>query len=89
MKKRIFGNFPPHLIKEPILTQALPMMFKVKTNIRGASISDDIALVVADVEGDQADVEKAVEYLRTRGVSVKEMDPNSPISRPPQPGDAQ
>jgi NIL domain-containing protein len=83
MKKRIFGNFPPAVIKEPILSQTLPQMFQVKTNIRGASIADEIALVYVDVEGSDGEVEKAIEYLRSRGVTVKEVDPNAPISRPP------
>jgi len=83
MKKRIFGNFPPAVIKEPILSQILPSMFHVRTNIRGASISDEIALVYVDIEGDEGEVKKAVGYLESRGVSVKEVDPNGPITRPP------
>jgi len=85
MKKRIFGNFPPAVIKEPILSQTLPTMFHVRTNIRGASIADEIALVYVDVEGSDQEVEKAVQYLRERGVTVTEVDPNAPIKRPPVP----
>ena len=88
MKKRIFGNFPPSLIKEPILSQVLPSMFRVKTNIRGASISDEIAAVLVDVEGEPSDVDQAIQYLRSKGVTVKEVDANAPIARPPQPTDA-
>lgn len=83
MKKRIYANFPPSVIKEPILSQTMPQRFSVKTNIRGASISDDIALVYVDVEGEEPSVKEAIEYLRSRGVTVKEVDPNAPIDKPP------
>ena len=83
MKKRIYANFPPSVIKEPILSQTMPQRFLVKTNIRGASISDEIALVYVDVEGEEHAIKEAIEYLRSRGVNVKEVDPNAPIDRPP------
>lgn len=87
MKKRIFCNFPPNLIKEPILSQSLPTMYRVKTNIRGAQISDDFALAYVDVEGESGDVDQAIQYLVSKGVIVKEVDANAPIPRPPQIGD--
>ncbi|MBI3818562.1 MAG: NIL domain-containing protein [Planctomycetes bacterium] len=87
MKKRIFCNFPPNLIKEPILSQSLPTMFSVKPNIRGAQISDDFAIVLVDIEGEDHNIDQAIQYLRTKGVNVKEVDANEPITRPPQLGD--
>jgi hypothetical protein len=87
MKKRIYANFPPSVIKDPILSQTMPQKFNVKTNIRGASISDEIALVYVDVEGEENAVKASIEYLKSRGVTVKEVDPNAPIERPPQLGD--
>ncbi len=83
MKKRIFGNFPPAVIKEPILSQTLPSMFQVRTNIRGASISDEIALVYVDIDGEDGAIGRAIEYLKSRGVQVREVDPNAPINQPP------
>jgi len=88
MKKRIFCNFPPAVIKEPILSQTLPQKFQVRTNLRGASISDELALVYVDVEGDDAAVGQALEYLKSRGVTVREVDPNKRIDRPPSEDDS-
>lgn len=87
MKKRIFCNFPPNLIKEPILSQSLPTMYHVKPNIRGAQISDDFAIVLVDIEGEGKDIDSSIEFLKSKGVSVKEVDANAPITRPPQIGD--
>jgi ABC-type methionine transport system ATPase subunit len=84
MRKRLYLNFPPNVIKEPILSQTIPQKFNVKTNLRGASISDEIAIVYVDVEGEEANVNNTVEYLKGRGVNIKEVDPNAPISKPPE-----
>jgi hypothetical protein len=84
MRKRLYLNFPPAVIKEPILSQTIPQMFSVVTNLRGASISDEIAIVYVDVEGEEGKIRETIEYLTGRGVKVKEVDPNAPIERPPQ-----
>lgn len=88
MKKRIYCNFPPNLIKEPILSQSLPSKYNVRANIRGAQISDEIAIVLVDIEGETTDVGNAVNFLREKGVEVREVDPDKPVTRPPQAGDA-
>ena len=84
MRKRLYLNFPPSVIKEPILSQTIPQKFNVVTNLRGASISDEIAIVYVDVEGEEGSIKDTIEYLTGRGVNVKEVDPNAPIDRPPQ-----
>lgn len=84
MRKRLYLNFPPSVIKEPILSQTIPQKFSVVTNLRGASISDEIAIVYVDVEGEEGNLRETIDYLKGRGVIVKEVDPTAPIERPPQ-----
>jgi ABC-type methionine transport system ATPase subunit len=68
----IHCTFPKDLIHEPLLYN-LGVDFGVVPNIRGATISDDIGLVYLDLVGKEAEVEKAVQYLKSRGVAVEEV----------------
>jgi L-aspartate semialdehyde sulfurtransferase ferredoxin len=68
-KKRIYCTFPKELIREPILYN-LGKNFDVIPNIRGASISDDIGLVYLELEGDEGEVEKAMQFLIDRNVKL-------------------
>lgn len=78
----IHCTFPKDLIHEPLLYN-LGVDFGVVPNIRGATISDDIGLVYLDLEGNEAEVEKAVEYLKERGVAVEEVTDGTPGELPP------
>ena len=68
-KKRIYCTFPKELIREPILYN-LGKNFDVIPNIRGASISDDIGLVYLELEGEESEVEKAMQFLIDRNVKL-------------------
>ena len=71
--RKFFCTFPQHLISEPIVSHTLGVKFGVIPNIRAASITDTLALVAVEIEGDEEAIEKSVEYLRERGVRVEEM----------------
>ncbi len=72
MTVKVFLTFPQKLIKEPILYD-LAKRFPVKTNIRGASVTDVIALVALQIDGEEADVEAAIAYLSDLGVQVERL----------------
>jgi len=78
-------TFPKDMIREPLLYN-LGRDFKVIPNIRGATISDEIGLVYLELEGPDAEIEKALEYLRTRGVSVDQVPGGLPASGLPPRG---
>ncbi len=71
--KKFFCTFPQHLIAEPIVSHTLGARFGVIPNIRAASITDTLALVAVEIEGEEAAIELSVEYMRERGVKVEEM----------------
>jgi hypothetical protein len=73
MMRKYFCTFPQHLIREPIVSHTLGSKFGVIPNIRAASITDSMALVAVEIEGDAPAIERSVEYLRERGVKVEEM----------------
>jgi len=72
MKRKIFCTIPQDLIKDPIL-YALGTKFNVVPNIRGASVTDEIALLALELEGAEADVAAAIEYLKERQVKIEDL----------------
>ena len=71
--RRFFCTFPQNLIKEPIISHTLNAKFGVVPNIRAASISNQLALVAVEIEGDLDRILESVDYLRERGVTVEEL----------------
>ena len=71
--RKFFCTFPQNLISEPIVSHTLGEKFGVIPNIRAASITDSVALVAVEIEGEEEAIEKSVEYMRERGVQVEEI----------------
>ena len=71
--RKFFCTFPQNLISEPIVSHTLGEKFGVIPNIRAASITDSVALVAVEIEGEEEAIEQSVEYMRERGVQVEEI----------------
>ena len=71
--RKFFCTFPQNLIAEPIVSHTLGEKFGVIPNIRAASITDSVALVAVEIEGEEGAIEESVEYMRERGVHVEEI----------------
>ena len=65
--------YPPKFIKEPLVWQ-LGRKFKVVTNIRQASVTDEIGIVCLEVDGKREDVKAAIKWLEKLGVSVEPVE---------------
>ena len=76
--RKYFCTFPQDLIKEPIISHQLNAEFGVIPNIRAASITEQVAMVAVEIEGDPEQIEKSVVYLRERGVTVEEIRDDDP-----------
>ena len=70
-KKTIHFEFTQGLVKEPLL-YLLARKFDVVTNIRAASVTDEGGFVVLEVEGDDAVIQRAMDYLSAEGIKVTE-----------------
>ncbi|MFQ5481058.1 MAG: NIL domain-containing protein [Thermodesulfobacteriota bacterium] len=75
MKKKVYLTYPPEKVQEPLLCQC-SRKFKVLTNIRQASVTDKIGIVALELEGEPAEIEKAIGFFTENGVMVEpiEMD---------------
>jgi ABC-type methionine transport system ATPase subunit len=75
-------TFPEGLIREPLLYN-LGRDFEIVPNIRGATITDDLGLVYLDLEGPDDEIDRAIDYLKERGVSVKTVEGGLPADAVP------
>lgn len=72
-KRKVYLTYPQGLIKEPLIYQA-GNKFRVVTNIRQASISEEIGLVALELEGELGEIQKAVQYFKDKGVKVEPIE---------------
>lgn len=72
MTRKVFLTFPQRLISEPILYR-LVQEYDIRTNIRGASVTDEIALVALQLDGDAEQVDAAIAHLESLGVQVEDL----------------
>lgn len=73
--QRFYLTYTAALIKEPIIYQ-VGHKFDVVTNIRGASISDQIGIVALELEGDDDEVSAAAGWIADQGVKVEPIQKN-------------
>ena len=70
---RLHLTFPEERVREPIIYE-LCRRFPVVINIRRADISLDSGWVELEMDGELADIERTVQYLRERGVHVDPLE---------------
>jgi ABC-type methionine transport system ATPase subunit len=73
LKKRYYLTYSKELVKEPLIYQA-GVNFKVKTNIRQASISEELGLVALELDGEASEIQKAVDFFIEKGVKVEPIE---------------
>lgn len=71
--RRVYLTYLGNAMKEPLIYQ-LGHKFKVVTNIRGATIKEDIGLVTLEVTGDEAEIDAGLEWLQSMGVKVEPIE---------------
>ena len=69
LMKRFRFTFLDRMIKDPIVYQ-MGHRFQVVTNIRRADIQENIGWVILELEGEEGEIDRAVEWVRTQGVRV-------------------
>ena len=74
-KKWVIFNFPPELIREPVIYN-FGREFEVVTNILRADISEDRGWVMLELEGEEEAIERGIAWVTSRGVRVEEATPD-------------
>jgi len=75
-KTRLWLMFPSRLITRPVVYE-LGHQFPVITNVRQASVADDVGIVSLELEGERAEIKKAILWLEELGVKVEPVEINT------------
>jgi len=75
-KTRLWLMFPTRLIMRPILWE-LAKAFEIVTNVRQASVTDEIGLVSLELDGERSEIKKAILWLEEQGIKVEPVEINT------------
>ena len=76
MKSRLWLMFQPKLVVQPVVFE-LGKKFDVVTNIRQASVNEEIGLVSIEIDGERPEIERAIAWLEEIGVKVEPVEINT------------
>src|SRR3954452_10965480 len=74
-KTRLWLMYPPKQITSPVIWE-LGHKFPVVTNVRQASVTDEIGIVCLELDGNRDDVKAAVTWLEKQGIKVEPVEIN-------------
>ena len=74
-KTRLWLMYPPKLITNPVIWE-LTQRFPVITNVRQASVTDEIGIVSLELEGARSDIKSAIQWLEKLGIKVEPVEIN-------------
>jgi len=75
-KQRLWLNFPSALVTEPVVWE-LGQKFKVVTNIRQASVTDELGIVSLSLSGERGEIKRSIDWLEKRGIKVEPVEINT------------
>ena len=70
---RLWLMFPPRQIRQPVIWD-LGRKFKVVTNIRQASITDELGIVCLELQGPGSEIARAIQWLEKLGINVEPVE---------------
>ena len=79
-KTRLWLMFPARLITRPVVWE-LAKKFEVVTNVRQASVTDEVGIVSLSLSGERDEITKSIAWLAEPGVKVAG-SPTTPFAMP-------
>lgn len=73
---RLWLMYPARLITRPVIYE-LGKKFAVVTNIRQASVTEDVAVVSIELDGERGEIMKAIAWLEELGIKVEPVEINT------------
>jgi hypothetical protein len=67
--------YPPRLITTPVVWE-LGRRFPLVTNVRQASVTDEIGIVCLELEGERTQIKSAIQWLEKQGIRVEPVEIN-------------
>jgi ABC-type methionine transport system ATPase subunit len=75
-KTRLWLMFPARLITRPVVWE-LSKKFDLVTNIRQASVTDEVGIVSLSLQGERDVIKQAIAWLEELGVKVEPVEINT------------
>jgi hypothetical protein len=72
-QRRFWLTYPPKRIQAPLIWE-LGHKFPLTTNIRQASVTDEVGIVCLEISGPPAEIQAGVLWLKRMGVSVEPVE---------------
>ena len=70
---RLWLMYPPKFITTPVIWN-LARKFPVVTNVRQASVTDEIGIVCLELSGRRPDLKAAIKWLEALGIKVEPVE---------------
>lgn len=70
---RLWLMYPARLITRPVIHE-LGKEFFVVTNVRQASVNDEVGLVSLELDGDREEIKRAIAWLEGLGIKVEPVE---------------
>jgi len=67
-------TFQGDTLNDPVIYR-MGQDYKVVTNIRRADVANDSGWVELDMDGEPTEVDRALDYCRSRGIGVQRLEP--------------
>jgi hypothetical protein len=71
--QRLWLMYPPKLITNPVVWE-LGHKFPITTNVRQASVTDEIGIVCLEISGPPKSVKAAIHWLEKIGIKVEPVE---------------
>jgi len=68
-KQRVKFTFEENLVKQPVIYE-LGRKFKIVTNIRRADVGEDVGWVILELDGEDDEIKRGLEWVSSTGVRV-------------------
>ena len=73
--KRLWLTYPKKVIQRPAIYE-LGHKFEVVTNIRQASVTEEVGIVSLELRGERAEIKRAIKWLEGLGIKVEPVEIN-------------
>jgi len=74
-KTRVWLTYPPQKIKRPLIWE-LGHKFDIITDIRQASVNDEVGIVCLELDGERSEIKAGIAWLEKNGVRVEPVEIN-------------
>ncbi len=75
VRRKVYLTFPTQQVKEAIICDMYDK-YKVRFNIRSASVNEQVGLMAVELEGPDDKVTEAMKFFQSRGLTVEPIEMN-------------